>query len=76
MGSWSRSSAPLRIHVLTGFRKSDAVKNLASIIRNPSVYAGKNDPTAVYDAALSSVCQPKNRDLFRFWLVFATFLPI
>jgi hypothetical protein len=33
------------------------------MIRKPSVYAGKNQPTAVYDAALSSVCQSKNRDL-------------
>jgi hypothetical protein len=52
---------------------SDARAKLASIVRKPSVYAGKNEPTAVYDAALSSVCQPKNRDLFCFWLVFPRF---
>ena len=29
---------------------SDVRAKLASIIRKPSVYAGKNEPTAVYDA--------------------------
>jgi hypothetical protein len=52
---------------------SDARAELASIVRKPSVYAGKNEPTAVYDAALSSVCQSKNRHLFCFWLVFPRF---
>src|SRR5271154_1684164 len=52
---------------------SDARAKLASIVRKPSVYAGKNEPTAVYDAALSGVCQSKNRHLFCFWLVFPRF---
>jgi hypothetical protein len=30
------------------------------MFRKPSVYAGENEPTAVYDAALASVCQSKN----------------
>src|ERR1700744_6575566 len=50
--------------------------NELPIIRKPSVYAGKNEPTAVYDAALSNVCQSKNRELFRFWRVFPRFCPI
>ena len=45
-------------------------------LRKPSVYAGKNVPTAVYDAASSHVCQSKNRDLFCFWRVFPRFGPI
>jgi hypothetical protein len=48
----------------------------AAIIRKPSVYAGENDPTAVYDAALLRVCQSKNRYLFRFWRVYRGFVPI
>jgi hypothetical protein len=46
------------------------------VFRKPSVYAGKNEPTAVYDAALFGVCQSKNRYLFRFQLVFPRFVPI
>ena len=73
MAHRSRCSAPLRIHVLPVFLQSDARRERASIIRKPSVYAGENEPTAVYDAALSSVCQSKNRELFCFWLVLPTF---
>jgi hypothetical protein len=43
------------------------------MIRKPSVYADKNEPTAVYDAALSGVCQWKNLELFRFALFFLHF---
>src|SRR5580692_1140024 len=49
---------------------------ISVVFRKPSVYAGKNQPTAVYDAALFGVCQSKNRDLFRFRLVFPRFVPI
>jgi hypothetical protein len=40
------------------------------MIRKPSVYADNNEPTAVYDAALSGVCQWKNWELFHLCLVF------
>jgi hypothetical protein len=46
------------------------------MFRKPSVYAGENEPTAVYDAALANVCQWKNPYLFHFWLVSPTFVPI
>ncbi len=55
--------------------RGPAVKR-ASILTKPSVYAGKNEPTAVYDAAFKNVCQPKNRELFRFWRVFPIFFLI
>jgi hypothetical protein len=44
-------------------------------MRKPSVYAGENEPTAVYDAASASVCQSKNPRLCRFQRVFASFVP-
>ena len=75
MGPWSRCFRIPEKPCPSPFRKSDARTN-QPIFRKPSVYAGKNEPTAVYDAALSGVCQSKNRDLFCFWLVFPRFLPI
>jgi hypothetical protein len=68
MGPWWRCFRTWKIHVLLDASPvpSDARAKLASIVRKPSVYAGKNEPTAVYDAALCRVCQSKNRGLFCF----------
>src|ERR1700685_4238531 len=79
MGPWWRCFRHWRIHVLLDASPGTfgcSCENLHRSSGKPSVYAGKNEPTAVYDAALSSVCQSKNRHLFRFWLVFPRFFLI
>jgi hypothetical protein len=75
-GLFGMQKFPAADPVFTDFHKMRCSPKLASISRKPSVYAGENEPTAVYDAALSCVCQSKNRHLFRFRRVFPRIVPI
>src|ERR1700761_7347474 len=75
-GPRSRCFAPLRIHVLNRSLQIWMLVETCINHQKTQCLCGLKRPTAVYDAAFKNVCQSKNPELFRFWLVFPIFAPI